>query len=295
MSTPRIVPALPPPGQRLKVLFDTDFATEIDDLYALALALCSPERFEIVGCNAAHFAQKGGGRETIEQSRLLLEEVLDLVGKKTCIPVARGSDPLPYVNHAMPSEGVDLIVERARAATPEEPLWVVVLGASSTPASAVRLAPDILPKVRYVLHVRSEQTWPTHNEQYNVWGDIQAARTILASDVPLVWFDTGSQLTCSMETTARRLAPCGRFGAYLHAFRDRRDYYRQPNKGFFDMADVAWMIDPTLCDQEEVPAPAMDWAMRFNHTGGNGRMLRVSHVKAEPTWELFFQAIARHG
>jgi inosine-uridine nucleoside N-ribohydrolase len=292
MQSTRLLPVLPPTGRRLKVLFDTDFATEIDDLYAIALALCSGDRFDIVGFNAAHFAQKAG-RESIEQSYNFLLEVLAKTPWKNRVPIARGSDPLRYVNDPVPSEGVDQIVALARAASPEDPLWVVALGASSTPASAILLAPDIAPNVRYVLHVRSEQSWPTHNEQYNVWGDIHAARSILASAVPLVWFDTGEQLTCSMETTAARLAPCGEFGAYLHAFRDRKPYYQNVNKGFFDVADVAWMLDPTLCTTEVVGAPSMGYNMRFDHRTPNGEMLHVTKIRPEPTWDLFFDRLRR--
>jgi len=293
MASPRIVPQLPPSDRRIKVLIDTDFATEIDDLYAVALALCSPERFDIRGFNACHFSQKGGGHETIVQSRDLLLDVLAMTPWKGRVPVAMGSDPMRYVNEASPSEGADQIIALARAASPDDPLWVVALGASSTPASAIRLAPDIVPNVRYVLHVRSEQSWPTHNEQYNVWGDIAAARTVLASSVPLVWFDTGEPLVCSMETTAARLAPSGPFGAYLHAFRDRNPYYSNPRKGFFDVADIAWMIDPGLCTAETVGVPSMNWAMRFDHSRPNGEMLHVTKVRPEPTWDLFFERLGR--
>ncbi len=289
----RLVPSLPPPSQRLKVLFDTDFATEIDDLYAIALALCAADRFDILGFSAAHFAQKGGGRETIEQSRELLLEVLAMTPWKGRVPVARGSDPLRYACEPEPSEGADLLIDLARAATPQNPLWVVALGAFSTPASALMLAPDIVPNVRYVLHARSEQTWPTHNDQYNVWGDIRAARAILASPVPLVWFDTGGQLVCPMETTAERLAQSGELGNYLHRFRDRKPYYQNPGKGFFDVADVAWMIQPDLCTQDVVPAPTMDWAMRFDHGHPHGDMLHVTQVHAEATWDMFFERLAR--
>jgi inosine-uridine nucleoside N-ribohydrolase len=291
-TTDRLVPALPPTGRRLKVLIDTDFANEIDDLYAVALALCSPERFEIVGLNATHFAQKAGP-ETIAESYDLLQEMLGVASRAGTVPVARGSHPMRYLDEPCPSDGVDLIVEHARAASPDDPLWVVALGAASTVASAVLLAPDILPRVRLVFHARSELTWPTHNDQFNVWGDIRAARALLASDVPLVWFDTGQQLVCPMEVTAARLAPCGRLGAFLHAFRGRNRYFQSPTKGFFDIADIAWMMQPDVCAQAVIPAPAMNWAMRFDHNNPHGRMLRVSSVRADPTWELFFDRLRR--
>ena len=56
----RLVPQPPPAGRRLRVVFDTDIATEIDDVYAIALALCATDRFAIEGFSAAHFANKPG-------------------------------------------------------------------------------------------------------------------------------------------------------------------------------------------------------------------------------------------
>lgn len=287
----RLVPQLPPPGQRLRVIFDTDIATEIDDVYAIAMALCSQDRFAIEGFSAAHFANKAGS-DSIARSFALLQELLDVAGWAGRVPVAHGSHPMRYSDEPSPSEGTQLIIERAHAGSPADPLWVVGLGAASTLASALLIDPSILPKVRYVFHCRSELTWPERNDQYNVYGDTWAARNLLTSSVPLVWFDTGQQLTCPYEVTAARLAPCGRLGAWLHAFRDRCPWYRDPNKGFFDVADIAWMIDPAVCTNEEIDAPSMDWSQRFQHRGGLGRMLRVSQVQAGPAWELFFQRLA---
>ena len=284
-------PQLPPPEARIRVLIDTDFACEIDDIYALALAVCSADRFDIAGINAAHFAQTTG-RVSIDRSYNLLLEFLEVAGWKDRVPVVRGSDPLAYLDEGVPSKGVDQIIELARAASPEHPLWIVSLGAFSTPASALLLAPDIIPNIRIVAHARSEMTWPETNDQFNVWGDIRAARALLDSAVPLVWFDTGTSLTCTMETTAARLAPTGALGAYLHAYRDRNNYFRNPQKGFFDVADIAWMIDRTLCTEEVVPAPALLMNMHFDHKRPNGEIVHVTNICAEPTWELFFDRLA---
>ncbi len=56
----RPVPELPAAGEKIRVIIDTDAANEIDDLYALALALVMPERFEIEGIVAAHYGDFGG-------------------------------------------------------------------------------------------------------------------------------------------------------------------------------------------------------------------------------------------
>ena len=51
----RIVPVVPPKGQKLRLVLDTDFGNEIDDLYALALILVYPERFELEGIIGANY------------------------------------------------------------------------------------------------------------------------------------------------------------------------------------------------------------------------------------------------
>jgi hypothetical protein len=181
-----------------------------------------------------------------------------------------------------------LIIERAHAGSEDDPLWVVGLGAATNLASALLLDPSIKPKVRYVYHARSEWSWPARSEQFNVGGDIRAARSLLESGVPLVWFDTGQQLTCPMEVTAEKLLPLGGLPAFLHQYRLRNPYFQRADKGFFDLGDIAWMIQPDVCINSVVDVPHMDWKMVFRHKGDLGRMLRVSAVSAQPVWDLFF-------
>ena len=51
----RRVPVIPPKDQKLRVIIDADAHNEIDDVWAIALALLSPERFQIEGFVAAKF------------------------------------------------------------------------------------------------------------------------------------------------------------------------------------------------------------------------------------------------
>ena len=41
----RIVPKLPPREESSRIVIDSNAANELDDLYAIALAPCAPERF----------------------------------------------------------------------------------------------------------------------------------------------------------------------------------------------------------------------------------------------------------
>lgn len=283
----RSLPALPPQNEQLRIVIDSDAGGEIDDLYAIALAVRSPERFRIEGFVATHFAQMAG-RESIQKSYDAILTVLDLAGFAGAWDVVKGGDPMPYMDEPSDSDGARLIIERAHAGDTDDPLWVVGLGAATNLVSALLIDPSIKPKVRYVYHARSEWSWPDRSEQFNVGGDITAVRTLLKSGVPLVWFDTGQQLTCPMRVTAEKLLPLGGLPAFLHEFRLRNPLFQRDDKGFFDLGDIAWMTQPEVCQNTVVDVPHMDWKMTFRHKGDLGQMLRVSEISATPVWELFF-------
>jgi inosine-uridine nucleoside N-ribohydrolase len=199
---------------------------------------------------------------------------------------------MQYRGTASPSEGADLIIGRARAGSVDDPLWVVGLGAATNLAAALILAPDIIPLVRFVFHARNEFNWPSHTTQFNVVGDVIAVQTLLESDVPLVWFDTGTALTLSMKDSEERLASLGELGRYLHDFRHRSEYFARSDKGFFDLGDIAWLIEPGLCREETIPAPKLERHCRFDSETPRGEMRRVFNIDPEPTWDLFFDRMA---
>ena len=286
----RIVPEIPEMSKRLNMIIDTDIANEIDDLYAIAIALSYPERFHILGFIATHYATGGPGG--IQRSYELMHEILEKTGNGGKYPVKRSAHPMQYIGGYNEGEGVDFIIENARAASPEEPLWVVAIGAATNLACAILKAPDIIPNVRFVFHGRSETTWPERTTQYNVYGDIIATKTLLESQVPLIWFDTGTRLYASYETTKEKLAPMGNLGRFLHDFRDRNPYFALPDKGFFDMGDFAYLLEPSTCQTEIVDAPVLTRYMYFNHTGEHGQMLRVFDVDVDRTWAIFYDGIA---
>jgi inosine-uridine nucleoside N-ribohydrolase len=288
----RLVPQVPPPGQRIQLLIDTDAANEIDDLYAVALALAAPDRFQLRGFVASHFAGKGGS-ETIQQSHDVLVELFRAAGMDGRFPLQRGSHPMRYPGTPEPSDGVDLIIQCASQCTADDPLWVVCLGAGTDLASALLIAPHIIDKVRFLFHGRSEATWPHRTTQFNVYGDILAAKTLLESSAPLLWFDTGTRLCADMETTGQRLAPLGALGRFLHEYRYRNVWFQQPDKGFYDLGDIAWLIDPSLCRVSEIDAPELTRWMEFVHSKRFGRILHLSAIDVPRTWALFYDRLQR--
>lgn len=286
----RRVPSIPLPGERLRVVIDSDAKNEIDDQYAIALALARPERFAIEGFVGANFDNSRGGPGSVAKSVAEIELVLEKAGMSGDYPVLAGSDPMRYSGEPSASEGVDFIVDRALASTPDDPLWVVSLGSATNIASAWLARPEIADRVVAFWHGRTH--WPEKCVNFNVFGDVRAARTLFGSNLPFVLFDTGTFLRATMEETERRLAPHGELGRYLHEYRRAHPHWMTPEKGFFDLGDIAALADPGLASWEETDCPEVGWDLTYRFTGERGGMLRCYHVDRDATFELLYTSMS---
>ncbi len=285
----RNVPTIPPAGQPIRVIIDTDCAAEVDDHFAVALAVMAPERFLIEGFVAAHFGDPGGP-DGIERSMAALETVMDRAGMPGRYPIKRGSHPLRYSQVAEPSEGVEFIIERAMASKPDDPLWLVCLGPCTDAAAAYLKEPRI--KDRIVVFWHGRTNWPKKATNFNTYNDVKAARLVFASELPLVLFDTGTNLTCPVEESERTIRPRGPLGRYLHEIRLTTPWFRSPTKGFFDLGDIAFLLDPTVAEQQIVPAPAIKRDLTYDHQDARGRMLRVFDIDRDQTFALLRNKLA---
>jgi inosine-uridine nucleoside N-ribohydrolase len=272
------------------VIIDSDMANEVDDQYALALALGMPERFRIEAIVAAHFGD-GGGSDGIDKSITETERVLERAGMVGKIPIKRGIDPLQYVDRVPTSSGVDFIIERARASAAEDPLWLVLLGPATDAAAALLRAPDIRDRLVVFWHGRTQ--WPVRAWNFNAYNDTRAVRAIFRLPCRLVLFDTGTYLRIPAEETQRRFAPLGPLGAYLHEIRSRNKYYLSPAKGFFDLGDIVALADPGAVRFERVAAPAVDHDLRYDFSRTAGEIVRIYHVESDRSFALLEQALRR--
>jgi len=285
----RVVPQLPPVGRRIRLLIDSDAACEVDDQYAIALALLSPERFEIEGFVGTHFGDSGGP-EGPAKSAAEIQRVLEAAGQAGRFPVKHGSDPLIYSKRPQPSEGVDFIIERALAGQKDNPLWIVGLGAATNIASAYLAEPKIAERVIVLWHGRTQ--WPLRCWNFNAVNDLKAVRVLFASALPLALFDTGTYLRCPMAQSEQNILPHGPLGRYLHEIRLRSPGHQHPDKGLFDLGDVASLVDPSLVEWEIAKAPRVDWDTSYDWKHDFGKILRIYQISRDRTFELLFRKLA---
>ncbi|WP_299531502.1 nucleoside hydrolase [Ulvibacterium sp.] len=287
------VPIIPPNDEKIRTIIVTDAKNEIDDVWAIALAILSPERLQIEGFVGSNFDHVFGvGKKSISESVSVIKTILDKAGLKGKYPVYAGSHPMQYQFEPSHSEGVDFIIEKAMEGSKENPLWVIGLGSATDLASAYLKEPKIADRIIFFWHGRTENTWPYRAHNYNVKGDMHAARMLFHSPVPLVLFDTGTNLSAgTMEESKEKVEPFGELGKYLYNYRFKSDYWQGTKKGFFDLGDIAVLIDPELGQWEETVCPTITTYMDYNFYKTNGKFLRCKKVDRNGTFKMLYRKL----
>jgi purine nucleosidase len=177
-------------AQNQKVWLDSDTGNEMDDLYAIVRLLKEPG-LTVVGLSSAHFnnpdllvfekwnAYDTKGLNTLDDSQRLNELILNTMGL-THIPHPEGADR--QIGRAWggteprDSPAARQIIELAKSLPEGQKLDIITLGALTNIASALILAPEILPKIRvfslgarYTLHNRA---WSKN--EFNIRNDLNA-------------------------------------------------------------------------------------------------------------------------
>ncbi len=177
------------PGGIVDAVLDTDAYNEIDDQFAIAYMLRSEERIRTLAIYAApfHNERSTSFADGMERSYNEIKKILTLMGEPyTDIPAFRGEtarmdgDELPP-----PSEAVLDLIDRSKGYSAERRLYVVAIGAITNVARAILLDPSITDRIAVVWLGANAHHWP-HNSEFNLNGDVTAARTVMGSGVPFV-------------------------------------------------------------------------------------------------------------
>jgi purine nucleosidase len=185
-----VLQTIPTYAQKQKVWLDADTGNEMDDLYAIVRLLKDPA-VTVVGLSSAHFnnpdllvfshwnAYETKGLNTLEDSQRLNELLLNTMGLKT-ISHPKGADR--QIGRAWggteprDSPAAREIIRVAQALPEGEKLDILTLGALTNVASAIIMAPEILPKIRvFSLGARYNlQSRAWSKNEFNIRNDLNA-------------------------------------------------------------------------------------------------------------------------
>ena len=80
-------------------------------------------------------------------------------------------------------------------------------------------------------------------------------------------------------------------GKYLYEYRLKDPYWRGNKKGFFDLGDIAVLIDPEIGKWEVVECPTVTPYMDYNFYNTNGQLLRCFDVDRDKTFQLLYDKL----
>lgn len=228
------------PTGRLRLVIDTDAKNEVDDQFAIAWALKSPERFQVEAVYAAPFSHEcfqniRASEEAVEKSAELIgraedpgdgmrqsydeiQRVYDLLQMDSENKIYYGSDR--YIGEdgkPIVSEAAKDLVRRAKES--EEILYIAAIGAITNIASAILMDSSIIEKI-VIIWLAGQPLEFGHGIEFNLMQDVKASQTIFDSGVPLVLIpcmNVASALTVSEQELRANLAGKNDLGDYLYS------------------------------------------------------------------------------
>lgn len=235
----------------LDVVLDTDAYNEIDDQFAIAYLLRAGKRLNTQAIYAApfHNSLSNGPGDGMEKSYQEIFHILSLCGRED-IPVFRGSDQfLPDEHTAVASPAALDLARRAMAYSPENPLYVIAIGAITNVASALLTEPAIRDRICVVWLGGHAHHWHDTVE-FNMKQDYAAARIVMGSGADFV------QLPCKgvvseFATTAPELEALlfnkNPLADYLARntvrFMEQKGHTGIWSKPIWDVTAVAWLLN----------------------------------------------------
>ena len=186
----------PPTNRPVRMVLDTDTFNEIDDQFAVVYAMISPE-LDVQAVYAApfHNSRSSGPGDGMEKS---YEEILRILSRLDKDPAGfafKGSTNYVLdVKKPEKSPAVLDLIERAKKSSPDDPLYVVPVGAITNVANAILLEPSIIKNIVVVWLGGNGLNWP-HQREFNYRQDLNASRVIFDCGVAFV------QLPCTPVVT----------------------------------------------------------------------------------------------
>ena len=302
------------PEQRLKMtecpagpvdmVLDTDAFNEIDDQFAIAYAVNSPEKLRVKAFYAAPFTNERstGPADGMEKSFHEIKKVLKLAGKEGC-PVFRGSETyLPDEKTPVPSDAMRDLVGRAAAYSPDRPLHVVSIAAITNIASALIARPDIADRIVVVWLGCHAPHWEDNNE-FNCRQDVAAARAVFDSGVPLVMLPAQGTVSCftatgpELEHWLRGKSPlCDYLTDRAVAAADEYAKGKPWSRVIWDVTAVGWLMNDEkkqLMRDRIMPRPIPEYS---HHLSWDFRRLPcrlVYHINRDALMEDLFTHLVR--
>lgn len=263
ISNNKLLKKLEHPQKKVHIVLDTDTYNEVDDQFALAYALSSPQNIFVEAVFSAPFHNKrsSGPADGMEKSYKEIKKILSFLNISSEGFVYKGSSNyLTKPEAPQSSDAARHLIKLAASCNSEELLYVVATGAITNIASAILMQPDIIKKIVIVWLGGHSFFWHDTRE-FNLRQDLYASRLIFDCGVPLIHIPcrgVASHLLTSVPELEYYLEGKSKLGSYLTQIVKSYslDSYAW-SKVIWDIAPVAWLINPEWITSSLVHSPIL--------------------------------------
>ncbi len=243
-------------SRRIPILLDTDIGTDIDDAFALALILQSPE-VDLLGVTTVSGDTQARARLVAkmlsEAGRTDVPVAAGQPGKRLKIDQTRWADG--FTSPQMRGEkAADFLKAQVEGHSGE--ISVIAIGPLTNVAALLKQEPAVRKKIKQIVMMGGSIALgygqdPTPAAEYNIAADPAAARVVFASGVPILMapLDVTAMLQLNAVDLRRiftRLTPLTNALTLLYHL------WNGNTPTLFDPMAVALFIDPSLCETRQL-------------------------------------------
>jgi inosine-uridine nucleoside N-ribohydrolase len=291
------------PQGRVDVVLDTDTYNEIDDQFALAFMVKSPEKFSIKGIHAAPFLNKKSTSpgDGMEKSYQEIRRILSLLGREDLLPLTRKGSTgfLPSETEPVDSPAARDLADLAMGYSEDKPLYVIAIGAITNVASALLLRPEIRDRIVIVWLGGHALHWPD-NREFNLFQDVAAGRVVFGSGAAVV------QLPCRGVVSAFTVSG-PELEYWLGGKNELCDYLVDLTKAeanrdgaqpawtrvIWDVTAVAWPLEGDFMLDRLEPSPIPQYDHRWSFDPGRHFIRYVYHINRDKLFTALFAALVK--
>lgn len=294
----------PSKDQKVNLIIDTDTFNEIDDQFAVAYAVKSPERINLLGIHAAPFANDKADNPKLgmEKSYNEILNLLNLMDETRLNSIVKkgATAYLPDEKTPVHSEAVDDLIEKAMSMKDGELLYVATIGAITNIASAILIEPRIIEKIVVVwlggnAHHHGD-TW-----EFNLMQDVAAVRVVFDSTVPVVQMPCFG-VTTNVATTEPELRH------YLKGKNKLCDYLYEITckeaingnmgrcwaKVIWDIVTIAWLIGNDDNMNEVIThSPIVTYEKTYSFDMRRHFMKYINHMNRDVIFDELFEVLTK--
>lgn len=293
MTEEQYIKNLSVPKEKIDVILDTDAFNEIDDQFALSYLINNPEKLNAVGfCAAPFFNENSTSPEDgMEKSYYEILKLLTLTEREELLDkVYRGSrEYLKDEQTPICSEAAKFMTEKAKNYSPENPLYIVAIGAITNVASALLLSPEMKENT-VIVWLGGHARHFDHTKEFNLWQDVAAARVVMGCGVPFI------QLPC-MGVVDAFIAGKGDLSAFYLNKNPLADYLAENTittadsyaKGkpwtrvIWDVTAVGWLLNENgqFMSSRIVPTRLPSYGGQYEEKECAHKMCYVYHISRD--------------